>query len=110
MPEKVTVTVEPFVAVYRIGLPGMPRNAVLPTAAPLHAGAATAFSAVAAVELTLTTKLRVEPSLRAKVKLWPDGERARVSLYEVKSSQQKLGQSDDAEPPLEAGAQVAASA
>jgi hypothetical protein len=44
------------------------------------------------------------------VKLWPDGERARVSLFEVKSSQQKLGQSDDAEPPLAAGAQVAASA
>jgi len=88
IPENVTVTVDALVAVYRIGFPGMPRKAVLPTAAPDHDGAATAFRAVAAVELTFTTKPKVEPSLSVKLKLWPDADRARVSLYDEKSSQQ----------------------
>jgi len=104
------VTVDAFVAVYRTGLPGIPRNAVLPIAAPVHEGAATAWRAVAAVEVTLRRKLKVEPSFRAKVKLWPDAERAVVSLYELKSNQQKLGQLAGAVPPLVAGAQVADSA
>ena len=66
----------------------MPRKAVLPTAAPDHAGAVTAVNAVVLVELTLTVKCSVEPSLSVKVKLWPAAERAIVSLYEEKSNQQ----------------------
>jgi len=40
------------------------RKAVLPTAAPVHEGAATALSAVVTVAVTLSTKLKVEPSFR----------------------------------------------
>src|SRR5690349_24935463 len=41
----VTVTVAPSVSVYSTGVPPMPMNELLPKAAPLHEGAATASSA-----------------------------------------------------------------
>ena len=87
IPEKV-IDFAPPEAVYNIGLPGMPINAVFPTAAPVHDGAVTALNAVDPVGVTFRLKLRVEPSVSEKEKFCPEDERAVASLYVVKSSQQ----------------------
>jgi len=48
----------------------------------------------------------VDPSLSEKEKFWPAPDRAVVSLYPVKSSQQNEGQSLAAAPPEVAGEQT----
>ncbi len=73
-------TVEPWLAIYKIGRPGMPRNAELPTAALCHDGAATDTAAVAAVLVALRLKDKMEPSLRVNAKFCPAIERAETSL------------------------------
>ena len=79
IPEKVTDFAPPE-AVYRMGLPGIPRKAVLPTAAPVQDGAVTALKAVDPDGVTLRLNDRVEPSDNAKLKFWPEEDRAVASL------------------------------
>lgn len=75
-------------SVYKIGLPGMPIKAVLPTAAPVHDGAAVALNAVAVVGVTFRLKLSVDPSVSGIAKFCPAAERAVASLYVEKFNQQ----------------------
>ena len=74
------VTVDPELFVYRMGLPGMPRNDELPTAAPVQLGAARAVAAVGLVLVALTLSVKVDPSDRSKLKACPEAERAVASL------------------------------
>jgi hypothetical protein len=57
----------------------MPRKAVLPTAAPVHEGAATPLRTEVEAAVTVATKVSVEPSGRLNVKVWPPA-RASASL------------------------------
>ena len=77
--EIVSVTVDPLLMVWRIGLPGIPRKLLLPTDAPLQEGAATAVKPVAALELVLSVKLNTEPSESVKLIACPPP-RAAASL------------------------------
>ncbi len=54
-----------------MGLPGMPRKAELPVAAPLQAGAATAVKVLVPGELPLSVKEKIEPSDKVIEKGWP---------------------------------------
>lgn len=79
IPEKM-IDFAPAAVVYNIGRPGMPRKAVLPTAAPVHDGATTELKALAVVVVTRKLTLRVDPSFSAKEKFCPPAERAVASL------------------------------
>ena len=68
---KVRLTVVAFTEVYKMGLVGMPRNAVLPTAAPAHEGAALAMMPPPLGEVPLSVKEKIEPSESVIVKGWP---------------------------------------
>ena len=54
-----------------MGLPGIRRKAELPVAAPLQAGAVTAFRAVVPGELAESVKDRTDPSDKVMEKGWP---------------------------------------
>lgn len=78
--EIVKFTVEPLLFIYRIGRPGMPRNAEFPTAAPVHDGAAVAVAAVAAVLVARRLNESTEPSDNVNEKFCPAPDRAVASL------------------------------
>ncbi len=107
MAEK-TIDFGPAELVYNIGRPGMPKKAVLPTAAPDQDGAAVDLNAVVFVGVTLRLKFRVDPSDRGIAKFCPAAERAVVSLYVSKFSQQYVSQPAGAVPCVVAGAQLCA--
>ena len=88
MPDMLKLTVDPVFDIYKIGRPGMPRKAELPTAAPVHDGAAVDTAAVAAVLVALRLNDKTEASDKVNEKFCPDAERAVASLYVAKSSQQ----------------------
>lgn len=73
-------TVDPLLLIYNIGRPGIPRNAELPTAAPVHDGAAVAVAAVAAVLVARKLNDSTEPSDNVKEKFWPDPDLAVASF------------------------------
>ena len=70
----------PAAAVYKTGRPGIPRNAVFPTAAPVQDGAAIALKAADVVGVTFRLKDRVEPSFKENEKFCPDADLAVASL------------------------------
>lgn len=78
--DTVKPTVVPLLAVYRIGRPGIPKNAELPTADPVQEGATVDTAAVAAVLVAFRLKDRTEPSLRLNEKFCPAVDLAVVSL------------------------------
>ena len=70
----------PADAVYNTGRPGIPKNAVLPTAAPVQEGAVIELNAVAAVGVTRRLNDSVDPSDNENEKFCPAPDRAVVSL------------------------------
>ena len=70
----------PADAVYNTGRPGIPKNAVLPTAAPVQEGAVIELNAVAPVGVTRRLNDSVDPSDNENEKFCPAPDRAVVSL------------------------------
>ena len=68
---RVRLTVVAFTEVYKMGLLGMPRNAVLPTAAPGQEGAVVAMIPPPSGELPDKVKEKIDPSDNVIAKGWP---------------------------------------
>ncbi len=68
--DRVKFTVPPA-AVYKMGLPGIPKKAELPVAAPLHAGAATGIIVSVPGELPERVNEKIEPSDNVIENSWP---------------------------------------
>ena len=83
---------------------------MLPTAAPVHEGAAIALNAVAPVGVTFRLNDSVDPSLKTNEKFCPETDLAVASLYVAKSSQQYVSHPAGAVPWLVADAQLCANA